>query len=84
MAENREQFARPDDNGPITTCDLAHYERLRVITDAHTFIVPMIWLGAALLVFLTVRFLFGGAVTRMRRLAVLWVDAKEAELRARK
>jgi hypothetical protein len=83
MASPLETFASPDDFGPITASDIYRTEHLRMITDAHSFLVPLILLAAAIVLWLTVRFVFGGAITRLRRFASLWFEAKESELRAR-
>lgn len=74
-----EYFAVPDDLGPPRMSDVQAYDRLRVITDAHQFIVPIILLLAALLLWFSLRRPAG----RLRRLVGLWFEAKERELRAR-
>ena len=51
MAAQFERFATPDEYaGTIKVSDLAAYERFRVITDAHHFLVPIILFGAAFFV----------------------------------
>jgi hypothetical protein len=76
-------FATPDDFGPLKASDLYNYDRWRVLTDAHRFIVPTILCLAALFLWLALRLVFVGSVGRMRRLIRLWFEVKEHELRTR-
>lgn len=78
-----EIFAQPDDFGEVRASDLHVYDRLRVITDGHHFIVPLILLGAAVIVLLAARLVAARGAGRLGRLFWLWLDAKETELRAR-
>jgi hypothetical protein len=78
-----EHFAVPDDKPPLTTSDIARYEKLRVITDAHTFVVPLILLAAAIFLFFSLRLVFARDGGRVRRLIALWFEAKERELKSR-
>lgn len=70
--------------GPVPTITQIYaYDRLRVITDAQHFIVPVILLLAAVFVWLSLRLVFGGSAGRLRTLIGLWFEAKERELRKR-
>jgi hypothetical protein len=75
-----EYFSVPDDAGPIKASDMYAYDRLRVITDAHSFIVPGLILLAAFFLWLSLRLL---GVGRIGRLLKLWLAAKERELKTR-
>lgn len=59
---------KPDDLGEPTMTGILAYDRLRVITDAHQFIVPLIWLAVAVVVLLLARTVFAGSIKRMRDL----------------
>jgi hypothetical protein len=75
-----ERFSTPDDFGEIKASDLYRVEKAKMITDAHTFLVPLIWLAVAIVFLLAVRMLRGG---RLFRIVGLWLDAKERELKQR-
>ena len=78
-------FSTPDGYArEITASDIYWVEKARVITDAHTFLVPLIWLGVALFFYLGMRRLAGNGPGRIRRLIGLWLAAKERELSERK
>lgn len=79
-----ERFAIPDDHGEIQMSDLLSYDRLRVITDAQHFIVPVLFFLAALFAWLALRLLFAGSAAQIRRLIGLWLEVKLARLRAEK
>jgi hypothetical protein len=81
MAQTAEHFSVPDDLGPIRASDLYTYDRLRVFTDVQASIVPLILLGAAIFIWLTVRILIRADGGRIGRLVKLRFDAKERELR---
>jgi hypothetical protein len=75
-----ERFSTPDDFGEIKASDLYRVEKAKMITDAHAFLVPLIWLAVAIVLLLVVRMLKGG---RLFRMVGLWLDAKERELSRR-
>lgn len=78
-----ERFAVPDQySTELKASDLANYDRLRVITDAHDFIVPLILLAAAITFWAGMRYLLPPQGT-VKRMIALWWEAKERELKTR-
>jgi hypothetical protein len=67
-------FSQPDDFGPPKMSDIYRVEKAKMITDAHTFIVPTIWLGVAIFFWLGMRFLFASSSARnLRRRLGQWI-----------
>jgi hypothetical protein len=78
-----EHQTTPDATAEIKVSDIYKYERMRVITDAHSFIAPVIFFLGAVFLWLSLRLLFARSAGRIRRLIGLWFAAKEHELSAR-
>lgn len=68
-----DKFSTPDDHGEITMSDIRTAEWAKTVTDAHTFIVPALWFGAALFFWLGMRFLFAPSAGHLRRRLGRWI-----------
>lgn len=74
-----ETFSRPDDTAEIKASDIYWLEKAKVVTDAHAFIVPVIWFGAALLFWLGMRFMFAPSARHLRRRLAAWLTRDRSE-----
>ena len=68
-----ETLSKPDYSGEITRSDIYWLEYAKMITDAHTLIVPALWLGAAIFFWLGMRFLFAPSTQHLRRRLGRWI-----------
>ncbi|MGY3393429.1 hypothetical protein ACVWW6_006020 [Bradyrhizobium sp. USDA 3311] len=68
-----DNLPEPEDWGPPKASEGHALEVARIVTDAHTFIVPLIWFGVALLFWLGMRFAFAPSARHLRRRFGRWI-----------